>query len=122
MYKYILLLREYNQNIRIKIVKFLQWNDRKGCYTDENCDIEGVERMTYEDAVKYFFGVMNEDFYYHITDNIFELTYEDTIQYAKENNLYDKTISKLITLVNAEQIDIKLYRSLLEYNFSRQKK
>lgn len=49
---------------RRAITKFLQWNDKNGCYTDENCDIEGVERMTYDDAVKYFFVVMNEDFYY----------------------------------------------------------
>ncbi|WP_252231240.1 hypothetical protein [Clostridium sp. ZBS15] len=103
-----------NQNIRIKIVKFLQWNDKNGCYTDENCDIEGVEKMSYEDAVKYFFGVINEDFYYNITDNIFELTYEDAIRYAKENNLYDKTINKLNTLINAENLDNTLYRSLLD--------
>lgn len=102
------------EKTRIKITKFLQWNDRNGYYTDENCNIEGVERMTYEDAVKYFFGVMNEDFYYHITDNIFELTYEDVIRYAKENNLYDKTMSKLNSLVNAEIIDTKLYKSLLD--------
>ena len=99
---------------RRAITKFLQWNDKNGCYTDENCDIEGVERMTYDDAVKYFFGVMNEDFYYNITDNIFELTYVDTIRYAKDNNLYDKTISKLNSLVNAENIDTVLYRSLLD--------
>lgn len=99
---------------RISIVKFLQWNDKNGCYTDENCDIEGVERMTYEDAVKYFFGVMNEDFYYNITDNIFEIEYEETIRYAKENNLYDKTMSKLNTLMNSENIDNTLYRSLLD--------
>lgn len=27
---------------RLKIANFLQWNDRHGCYTDENCDLEGV--------------------------------------------------------------------------------
>jgi hypothetical protein len=102
------------KNNRIRITEFLQWNDRNGCYTDENCDIEGVERMSYEDSVKYFFGVMNEDFYYNITDNIFELTHEDVIKYAKENNLYDKTMSKLNSLVNAEIIDTKLYKSLLD--------
>ena len=32
--------------------------------------------MTYEDAVKYFFRVMNYDFYYSIADNIFELSYD----------------------------------------------
>lgn len=103
-----------NENERIKITEFLQWNDKNGCYTDENCDIEGVERMTYEDAVKYFFGVMDEDFYYNITDNIFELTYEDVIRYAKGNNLHDKIMTKLNTLINSETIDNTLYRSLLD--------
>lgn len=46
---------------RIKIVKFLQLNDRNSCYTDENCDLEDIPRMTYEEAVKYFFGVINND-------------------------------------------------------------
>ncbi|POO86837.1 hypothetical protein [Clostridium sp. 3-3] len=48
----------YDENSRKRIINFLQWNDRNGCYADENCDIEGVERMTYEDAVKYFFFII----------------------------------------------------------------
>lgn len=39
---------------RIAITKFLQWEDRNGRYTDENTDIEGIKRMSYEDALKYF--------------------------------------------------------------------
>ena len=35
---------------RIKITEFLQWNDRNGCYTDENCDLEDIPRLTYDDA------------------------------------------------------------------------
>ena len=58
---------------RIKLTEFLKWNDRDGCYTGENCDLEEVPRMTYDDTVKYLFGVINDDFYYSITDNIFEL-------------------------------------------------
>lgn len=27
---------------RIRITEFLQWNDRNGCYTDENCDLEDI--------------------------------------------------------------------------------
>ena len=46
-------------------------------YTDENCDLEEAPRMTYEDAVKYFFGVMNDDFYYSIADNIFDFNSDD---------------------------------------------
>lgn len=45
--------------------------------------------MTYENVVKYFFGVMNNDFYYGIADNIFELSYDEVIKYAKENNFID---------------------------------
>ncbi|WP_346870591.1 hypothetical protein [Clostridium sp. UBA5119] len=52
---------------RIKIARFLQWNDKKGCYTDENCDLEDISRMAYEDSVKYFFEVINDDFYYLAT-------------------------------------------------------
>ena len=47
---------------RKAITEFLQWNDKNGCYTDENSDIEGVERMSYQDAVKYFFGVINSEY------------------------------------------------------------
>ena len=91
------------ENNRIKITEFLQWNDRNGCYTDENCDLEEVPRMTYEDAVKYFFGVMNDDFYYSIADNIFELSYDEVIKYAKDNNLYDSTYEKLNLLINNDK-------------------
>lgn len=99
--------------MRNKITKFLQWNDRNGCYTDENCDLEEVPRMTYEEAVKYFFGVINDDFYYSITDNIFELTYDEVIKYANENNIYESTMNKLQVLINAKNVDDELYRSIL---------
>lgn len=63
-----------NDLIRIKILNFLQWNDKNGYYTDERCDLEEVPRMTYEDSIKYFFGVLNEDFYYTIKKYKRELT------------------------------------------------
>lgn len=97
-------------NDRIKITQFLQWNDRNGCYTYENCDLEEVPRMTYEDTVKYFFGVINDDFYYSVTDNIFELGYEEVIRYAKDNGFYDRTMDKLI---NEDKTTIELYKSLI---------
>lgn len=100
--------------MRKKITKFLQWNDRNGCYTDENCDLEEVPRMTYEEAEKYFFGVINDDLYYSIADNIFELTYDEVIKYAKENNIYESTINKLQILINAKSADDELYRSILD--------
>lgn len=102
-----------NDIIRKKITAFLQWNDRNGCYTDENCDLEDISRMTYEDAVKYFFGVMNDDFYYSITDNIFELSYEEVIKYARDNNFYDSTYEKLNLLINNNERSIEFYKSLV---------
>lgn len=98
---------------RKAISRFLQWEDRNGCYTDENSDIEGVPRMTYEDAVKYFFGVINSELYYSITDNIFELTYEEVIEYSKKFNVYDRTMYKLIQLVRKINTTTEFYRSLL---------
>lgn len=100
-------------NDRIKITEFLQWNDRNGCYTDENCDLEEVPRMTYEDSVKYFFGVIDGNFYYKITDNIFELSYEEVIRYAKDNGFYDRTMDKLNKLINEDKPTVELYKSLI---------
>ena len=39
--------------------------------------------MTYEDSIKYLFGVFNEDLYYSIVDNMFELDFNEVIEYAK---------------------------------------
>ncbi|CUO06335.1 hypothetical protein [Clostridium disporicum] len=98
---------------RINLTQFLQWNDRNGCYTDENCDLEDLPRMTYEDAVKYFFCVINDDFYYSITDNIFDLSYEEIINYAKENRFYEITYEKLNLLINNDNPTIEFYKSLV---------
>lgn len=74
-----------NEIIRRKITEFLQWNDRNGCYTDENCDLEDMPRMTYEDSVKY----------------------------AKDNNFYDSTYEKLNLLINNDKPTIEFYKSLI---------
>ncbi len=102
-----------DENKRKLIIEFLQWNDRNGCYTDENCDLEEIPRMTYEDAIKYFFGVINEDFYYGITDNIFELSYEEVVKFADENGFYNETLEKLDRLVNEKNVTEEFFRSLI---------
>ncbi|HAT4093857.1 hypothetical protein ACSXD8_12520 [Clostridium perfringens] len=101
------------ENKRVKITEFLQWNDKNGYYTDEECDLEEQPRMTYEEAFKYFFGVLNDDFYYNIVDNIFELTYEEAIKCAKDNGFYNKTYEKLMLLVENENPTEEFYRSLI---------
>ena len=102
-----------NELKRENILQFLQWNDRHGCYTDENCDLEDVNKLSYNDAVKFFFGVMNEDFYYSKVDNIFELSYDETIEYAKQNGFYDSTIEKLQLLLQESSPNDSFYRSLI---------
>lgn len=102
-----------NNEKRVRILNFLQWNDKHGCYTDENCDLEELPRFTYEDAVKYFFGVINDDFYYSKADNIFELTYEQVINYAKESDFYYSTMEKLQLLLEEELPEDRFYRTLI---------
>lgn len=58
------------KNNQIKIIDFLQWNDRNGFYTDKNYDLEKIPKATYEDAAKYFFSVISDNFYYKITINV----------------------------------------------------
>ena len=99
---------------RIKILDFLQWEDSNGCYTDENCELENVSKLTYEDAVKYFFGVINDEFYYSKADNIFELTYEEVIELAKQEGFYMLTMNKLEYLLNQCNSSPEDYESLIK--------
>ena len=99
--------------IRKKILNFLQWNDKNGYYTDERCDLEEVQKLSLEESIKYFFGVINSDFYYSIVDNIFELSFYETIQYAKDYKFYNQTYNKLKLLINSNPNE-NLYRNLLE--------
>ena len=85
---------------RKKSLDFLQWNDKNGYYTDERCDLEKVPRLSFEESIKYFLGVINSDFYYTVVDNIFELTFAKTIEYAKSNGFFLETCNKLSKLIN----------------------
>ena len=92
---------------------FLQWNDKNGYYTDELCDLEEVQKLSLEESIKYFFGVINSDFYYSIVDNIFEISFYETIKHAKEFEFYNKTYNKLKLLINSNPNE-NLYKNLLE--------
>jgi len=53
--------------MREKILNFMQWNDRNGCYTDKNCIEEGYEPLTFKEAIKMFVSVIGEvDDWYEI--------------------------------------------------------
>lgn len=92
---------------RVIITKFLQWNDKNGSYTDENCDLEAIPRMTYEDSIRYFFIVINEDVYCNISKDVFDLPHNDIMGYAKEFGFYDKTINKLNILLKEGRLSYK---------------
>lgn len=101
-------------NDRECILKFLQWCDPHGCYTDEECDIEGFDRLSYEDSEKFFFGFLNEKFYCTVVDNIFELTHEEVINFAKEQGFYKATKIKLNQLLNNHTPSVDFYKQILK--------
>lgn len=52
--------RLYDNGSREDILRFLQWNDPNGVYTDKASDDEGYDRLTYDDALLELEGVINE--------------------------------------------------------------
>ena len=98
---------------RKNIINFLQWNDQNGCYTDENCDSEDIPRMTYEEAIKYFFGVINADAYSEISESMADIQYEEVINLAKQNGFYDVTMDKLSKVIFQTNSTVEFYKSLL---------
>lgn len=70
-------------------------------------------KNAYEEAVKYFFGVVNADDYSEISESMADVEYEKVINFAKENGFYEKTMEKLTKLTDEDDITIKLYKSLI---------
>lgn len=102
------------ENKRRLILNFLVWNDKNANISDEDCDLAGVERLSYEDVIRDFFCIINSDFYYRMVDNIFELSCNQVISLAKDNLLYEDTINKLNKLLAGTPNDIELYKSILQ--------
>lgn len=99
---------------RKRILDFLQWVDKNGSYTDENCKIDGVEKITYKEAVKHFFGFINEDVYCRYADNIFELSYDEVIQIARNIGVLDKTLNLLNEVEVSSEPTIAFYKSIIK--------
>lgn len=47
------------------IIEFLQWNDK-------NCDLEDVQRITYQEVIK----LVNTDAYSEISESMVDIEYE----------------------------------------------
>lgn len=101
------------ENDRLKITQFLQWEDKEGHYTDECCALEEVNIMSNDEAGKFFFGVINTEMYFKIVDNIFEIEFEEAMNYAKVHGFYDTTVEKLELLRNCENPTSDFYQKLL---------
>lgn len=110
--------------IRKKIIEFLQWNDRNGSYSDENAISEGLEPLTYEETLLFFWHILYADYncYRHV-ENALDIEYEDACKILKQNNdpfnankefsLYDKSFGLINLLVMANEEDKKNIYSLI---------
>lgn len=86
--------------LRNKLINFLQWNDRNGCYTDTNCNIEGLEPLTLEEAFKRFIGAL--------TDDMENWESIDITKALEENILIEKAIELL-----SESDTVKTYKKII---------
>jgi hypothetical protein len=39
-----------SHGVREDIIEWLAWNDRNGIYSDEACEVEGIDKLTLESA------------------------------------------------------------------------
>lgn len=48
-----------NHGIREDIIEWLVWNDRNGTYTDADCEVEDIDKLTLEEARKLMRGMVS---------------------------------------------------------------
>ena len=107
-------LKKYKSFLIVdRISIFLKWNDRNGIYTHRDRFKQEFNLLSYEEAAILFYGVLNDDLYYSLTDNIFELNYNEVINIAKENNIYEKTENALGILTNSSEINDEFFYKLI---------
>lgn len=95
------------------ILKFLQWNDKNGCFTDENCKEQGQKIFGKRDTQKMFFDVVNSDFLLgERYENPLRFTYAEVLWIAKGKNVYFSTITKLKMLL--ENNSEKTYQKIID--------
>lgn len=95
-----------------KILYFLKWNDSNGIYTVEDRMREDFPLLTFENAVVLFYGVIYDDFFFSITDNVFELSYLEVINLAKKNGFFEDATIKLELLLTQSSTE-STYKSLV---------
>ena len=95
-----------------RLKDFLQWNDKNGCYTDKNCELEGFKPLTDEEVLLYVFDVLNEDKFIELTYSIQELSIDEVIEFSKKKGFYENTIEKIEKL-KENYWNVTLYKSLI---------
>lgn len=96
-------------NERKSILLFLQWNDKNGCYTDEECKQQGYKPFGKKDTIKLFFSTINKD----IIEDPLSYSYPEIISISKETNIYFSTILKLQLLLKAPNCNT--YKKIIKY-------
>lgn len=95
-----------------RLKEFLQWEDRNGCYTDENCEIEDMPILDEEGTLKYVIKVLNFEEFENSSKDIQEMEFEEIEEFLKSKELYEITIDKINTLKENDK-NITLYRKLI---------
>ena len=104
---------------RQAIIGFLQWSDGDGCYTDEQCEIEGIKPLTLEDARTHFYRALYmEDYCFEELDESFEyeFTAEVISKFQTKNgeNALDFANSLINKLVSCKGNKEKVYKEIIK--------
>lgn len=96
---------------RISILRFLQWNDRNGCYLDRERKLEGYRIIRKREAIKMFVVVTNEDHLLKNNVDIYCCTYTQVLNLIKAGNRYFSTSLKMMLLL--EKPEIKTFEKII---------
>lgn len=88
-----------NENVRIALTNFLQWNDRNGVYSDQECEILGIDNLTIEESIISFFYNMWIDIYSEYEESAFEIGLSKCVEIAQANNIFDKGMALINQIV-----------------------
>jgi len=55
------MILDLDNMTRYEMINWLCWNDPNGCYADDECDAEGIPRLTVEIAKEIIVDQINRD-------------------------------------------------------------
>ncbi len=84
---------------RIKILEYLQREDKEGCYVDLCREKKGKEKLDADAAINCFFKRENRSVYTCSIDEILDTPLLDVLQVAEEEGIHIQTYKKLMDIV-----------------------